>query len=91
MKKCYQIKVYGRVQGVNFRYFTVQKASELGLKGWVANQEDGSVLIVAEGQEEALEKLAQWAKKGPPLALVTKIEISQDPYQGEFDDFQIRY
>jgi acylphosphatase len=51
MKKTFQIEVFGRVQGVWFRKYTKQKADELGLKGWVRNGEDGSVLMHVEGYQ----------------------------------------
>ena len=48
---------YGRVQGVGFRYYAVQKANQLGLTGWVKNLYDGSVEMEVEGQEELLDQL----------------------------------
>ena len=48
---------YGRVQGVGFRYYAVQKANQLGLTGWVKNLYDGSVEIEVEGQEELIDQL----------------------------------
>ena len=48
---------YGRVQGVGFRYYAVQKASQLGLTGWVKNLYDGSVEMEVEGQEELIDQL----------------------------------
>lgn len=48
---------YGRVQGVGFRYYVVQKANQLGLTGWVKNLYDGSVEMEVEGQEELIDQL----------------------------------
>ena len=48
---------YGRVQGVGFRYYAVQKANQLGLTGWVKNLYDGSVEMKVEGQEELIDQL----------------------------------
>lgn len=48
---------YGRVQGVGFRYYAVQKANQLGLTGWVKNLHDGSVEMEVEGQEELIDQL----------------------------------
>ena len=48
---------YGRVQGVGFRYFSVQKARQLGLTGWVENLLDGSVEMEVEGTEELIDQL----------------------------------
>lgn len=54
-KKTYYF--YGRVQGVGFRYYAVQKANQLGLTGWVKNLYDGSVEMEVEGQEELIDQL----------------------------------
>lgn len=54
-KKTYHF--YGRVQGVGFRYYAVQKANQLGLTGWVKNLYDGSVEMEVEGQEELIDQL----------------------------------
>lgn len=48
---------YGRVQGVGFRYYAVQKANQLGLTGWVKNLYDGSVEMEVEGQEELIDQI----------------------------------
>lgn len=51
------IYFYGRVQGVGFRYYAVQKANQLGLTGWVRNLSDGSVEMEVEGQELLIDQL----------------------------------
>jgi acylphosphatase len=71
----YNIKVTGRVQGVWFRDSTRKKALELELHGIVRNEADGSVYIEAEGQQDALDKLAAWCAVGPPAAEVEKVEV----------------
>ena len=59
------IRVYGRVQGVGFRYFTMTEATKLKLTGWVRNRREGySVDVWDEGDLEKLEKLARIQKKG---------------------------
>ena len=75
MKKRIIIKVYGKVQGVFFRYTTRKIARNLGLTGTVKNMPDGSVFIEAEGPEEKLNDLLKFAKKGPEQARVDKIEF----------------
>ena len=57
--------VRGRVQGVGFRWFVHREASELDLRGWVRNTEDGEVEIVVAGEEDNLEELRKSLKKGP--------------------------
>jgi len=84
------VRVYGRVQGVFFRAFTKSVAEDLGLKGWVRNVEDGSVEIVAEGNEEDLRKFLEEVRRGPPAAIVEKVDVEWEDYTGEFMGFAIR-
>jgi len=77
MKINKQIKVSGRVQGVFFRKSTQQKALELGIKGWVRNEPDGSVLVEVEGILSAVEEMKDWLRLGPPMAKVEFLEITE--------------
>ncbi|MEQ9440789.1 MAG: acylphosphatase [Cyclobacteriaceae bacterium] len=86
---CYAIHVTGVVQGVFFRASTQEKAQALGLRGWVRNEPDGSVLINAEGELEALQNLVAWCQQGPPKAEVTNITVKEIPEEG-FPDFRIQ-
>ena len=83
--------ISGRVQGVTFRASTKRKAQSLGLKGWVRNTDDGKVEAVIEGEKEKIEKLIEWAKRGPRLADVENIKINWKEGKNKFDEFQIRY
>ena len=67
------LEVRGRVQGVGFRWFIVEKAEELDLAGWVRNRADGNVEIAAAGPREALMKLESAARSGPRGARVEEI------------------
>jgi tRNA pseudouridine55 synthase len=71
----FQAKVYGKVQGVGYRYFTEKIAKKLNILGYVKNLEDGTVEIVAQGKEEDLQKFIEQLKIGPFLAKVEKIDI----------------
>ena len=82
------IRVSGKVQGVFFRQTTREKARELGLKGWVKNEEDGAVYILASGESNQLDRLVEWSRKGPEKARVTGVEITELPLQ-DFPDFAI--
>ncbi len=84
-----EILVRGQVQGVAFRWYTLQKAQALGLTGWVRNRPDGSVRMVAEGTRGDLEAFRDWALLGPDHARVDGHEISWSAAAGEFDDFLI--
>ena len=90
MQKRVQLVINGRVQGVFFRANTKKEAESLSLHGFVTNQSDGSVEVVAEGPEENLAKLIDWCKKGPPLARVDSIDIAWEIYKNEFSSFEIR-
>ena len=68
------LRIEGRVQGVFYRASAAEEAQRLGLVGWVRNRLDGSVELVAEGEETALNALAQWCTEGPPLAQVSRVE-----------------
>lgn len=67
--------VSGRVQGVWFRGSTQDRARELGLRGWARNRDDGSVEVVAHGQDGALDALVDWLHHGPRLARVDSVEV----------------
>jgi len=88
MIKHVQIKVTGRVQGVNFRYATQKRAMELNVTGFVRNEQDGSVYIEAEGETSALEQFAEWCKRGPSRADVRGVEMSSSDLKG-FTGFDI--
>lgn len=85
------IKIYGNVQGVFFRVNTKRKADELELRGYVKNEPDGTILIVAEGKKENLQKLIEWCYRGPEDARIEKINIDWQEPTGEFSEFVIRY
>ena len=82
--------VRGRVQGVGYRYFVLETASELGLFGWVANESDGSVHCVAEGPRRRLEALLAELTSGPPGAWVDEVRPTWGPAGGRYDRFTVR-
>lgn len=83
--------VSGRVQGINFRYHTRNAAQRLNLTGWVRNLSDGRVEVVAEGEEEKVNRLVKFLKKGPLMARIDNTDIKRERYTSEFPDFRIRY
>lgn len=95
MQKRLECKVVGIVQGVMFRDFVKRKASALGLTGTVQNMPDGSVFVVAEGEEAGLKKLLPFLRKGPfisrMIARVDHIEERWSDVSGTFRDFRILY
>ena len=85
------IIVTGLVQGVFFRFNTVQKAQELNVYGLVRNLRDGRVEIICEGAEGRVNKLVEWSKKGPEGAYVKNAHITWEQYTGDFETFEIAY
>lgn len=88
MKKHLNIKIYGKVQGVFFRAAAQERAENLGINGFARNESDGSVYIEAEGSEENINKFLEWCRKGPLLAKVEKVEISENNLKN-FSSFEI--
>ena len=90
-KKQLQAVIYGRVQGVSFRYYTQREAITLGINGWVANQWDGTVRTVAEGEENALQQFYQFLHQGSPHARVDQVDANWTNATGVFNKFEIRH
>lgn len=86
----YRIQVKGKVQGVFFRASTQQEAEKLGIKGWVRNEPDGSVLIEAEGSASAMEAFLAWCHEGPPAAHVSRLNKEIIGTQG-YQDFEVTH
>ena len=84
-----ELRIRGRVQGVAFRWYMRDRARALGLTGWVANQPDGTVRTVAEGERAALEAFRDWAARGPDTARVDRLEEFWCEANGAFADFEI--
>jgi acylphosphatase len=82
--------VRGRVQGVGFRYFTQEAAVRAGVGGWVRNNPDGTVEIAAAGEPEALQRLEEAIRRGPPGAHVDQVVMNDDPAAAADAHFAIR-
>lgn len=67
----------------------MDKAREFGLTGWVRNNPDGSVEVVAEGSREELDKLVAWSQMGPRHAVVNNVEIEWERFLDEFSEFTV--
>ena len=88
MIKHLDITISGRVQMVGFRYHAKQRAVDLGVKGKVQNQPDGTVLIEAEAEDQQLEQFLAWCRHGPDQAQVSRIEYSESQPRN-YDTFEI--
>jgi acylphosphatase len=86
----WSVLVLGEVQGVGYRYFVKRIADSLNVFGQVKNRLDGSVEIVAEGNENAVDKFIEICKKGSPHSKIERVVINQEEFKGEFKDFQIK-
>lgn len=90
MQKQIIFKIYGKVQGVFFRDSSRIKAEELNLSGWVRNEPDNIVQIVAEGEDRDLKKFIEWCKYGPDNAEVEKVDMKWEKPTGEFAGFSVK-
>jgi acylphosphatase len=79
--------VTGIVQGVGYRYFVYRNAGPLGLKGFARNLPDGTVQVVVEGNESAINELHKTLKKGPTFSKVDKVSIAIRDPKHEFSEF----
>jgi acylphosphatase len=70
-----RVRIHGLVQGVGFRAWAMERARALGVRGWVRNRRDGSVELVAYGEDEPVEALTAACRTGPPAARVERIEV----------------
>jgi acylphosphatase len=82
--------IEGRVQGVGYRAFVEQNAYALSLTGWVRNRWDGTVEVLAEGEQEALDLLLTVLYRGPRASNVTNIQTEWQPATGEYTRFSVR-
>ena len=84
-----RLQIHGQVQGVFFRQSTRSEALGLGVCGFVRNLDDGSVEACIAGERQAVEKLLDYCRKGPPRATVDRVdlqwlELSDEQYEREF-------
>lgn len=72
-----RVRAHGRVQGVGFRDAMVDAATLAGAQGWVRNRRDGTVEAWVQGDESAVERVLAWARRGPRLAQVERLEVAE--------------
>lgn len=85
------VQVRGRVQGVGFRYSALNTAKSLGLKGWVRNESDGSVVTRFEGSESEVEKFIDWLRSGPSFSSVQDMNVSDLDPDNSLTSFHVTY
>jgi acylphosphatase len=82
------VVVHGSVQGVFFRAETRDRARSLAVAGWVRNAPDGTVEAAFEGDDERVESMVEWCRRGPGGARVEQVEVTWVEPEGE-DGFSI--
>lgn len=86
------LKIYGDVQDVGFRLNIKKMAGEFSIVGWVRNDKDGAVSVVAEGEDVELNKLLDYCAEGPRLAMVEDVKEKWDFVKKlSFTNFEIKY
>jgi acylphosphatase len=83
--------ISGRVQGVFYRAHAKEWARQNNLTGWVRNKADGSVELMAEGEEKDLKALVEKLKQGPPSGKVDDCHVHWEPASGKFNAFNVRF
>ncbi|MDR1362985.1 MAG: acylphosphatase [Spirochaetaceae bacterium] len=83
--------VYGRVQGVGFRYYARAEAARFGVSGWIRNNQGGEVEVRAEGSPENLKQFLSWMHKGPPSAKVDSVDVHWREPCGTYKGFVVDY
>ena len=90
MTRKVKLLVSGRVQGVYFRMFARNKAKQFGIKGYAGNLPDGRVEIIAEADNNSIEKFILWCHKGPITARVDQVAVTELESDEAFMSFEIR-
>ena len=81
--------IAGKVQGVGYRYFTMKKASQLHISGWVRNLPDDRVEAVFESDREVVEQIINWCHEGSPAAVVQDVSVEYSEPEG-IQGFEVR-
>lgn len=87
--KTTHLLISGHVQGIGYRQFVKHHARKLGIAGWVSNLPDGKVEASIQGEREAIEKLVTLCKKGPFMAEVMDIIVTETEQEEKYSDFLV--
>ena len=90
MNKRLHVFISGNVQGVGLRYFLRNKAMRMGINGFVRNLQDGRVEAVFEGNDEGLQKVIEFCKRGTFISKVKNLDVKEESFRNEFREFEIR-
>lgn len=86
-----EITISGVVQGVGFRYYTIQVAKAYGIKGFVKNLPNGKVYCEAEGEPNIIQSFVKELKIGPSMSRVTDVHVDKFKELQNFKQFEVRY
>jgi len=89
-EKAVGVRIFGRVQGVSFRYYAYQEGLRLGVKGWVRNRMDGTVEGMFQGSADQVDAMVRWCSKGSPMAEVSRVEEKAIAVNKELEGFNVR-
>lgn len=84
-----RVIISGKVQGVFFRYSAQELANKLRIKGFARNRADGTVEVLAEGSESAVNDFVEFCKKGPVMSRVDNAELKEEKFVGNYHKFEI--
>jgi acylphosphatase len=83
------VRAHGRVQGVFFRDSVRREGKRRGVAGWARNCADGTVEAVFEGDDDAVEAMVEFCRRGPGHADVSSLDVADEPAEG-LSGFEIR-
>ena len=84
-----QAVISGKVQGVGYRDFVTEYAKEYGVVGWIRNNADGTVSLLAQGEPDTLKEMVAHLNTGPSLARVESVSVDWKTPKKQFDDFEV--
>jgi acylphosphatase len=87
--KAVRLRITGRVQGVYYRASAEDEARRLGLVGWVRNEPDGAVAVLAQGDAAAVDTFIAWCRRGPPSARVAAVDVREEAAQPGLRGFRV--
>ena len=85
------VVIAGKVQGVCFRMETKRVAESYNVSGWVRNNRNGTVEAIFEGEKDDVASVIEWCKKGPSHSKVSRVDIAEENYTGDFCGFNITF
>ena len=89
--KNFYLLVQGDVVGIGYRAWMMREAEKLHIVGWVKNRQDKAVEAVVQGEEENVKKIVELCKKGPDVAWVERVEVTEKPVDKDLFLFQVIY